>query len=165
MITFLYPRDDWKAAEIAVKIQALAASQNVKVYSTPKNVRRNEQEIAKKLAKTKYAFFVSYDADFIDSDTSWELRYLGDLGIEIYYVVPHVFVSKLQGLGISQNIYTYSYGDSTELIDSVKQLIRHLEAKSKSPEGTAGQEEALSFLLLLGMLLFFLWLIFGKSDK
>ena len=174
MITFVYPRDDWKAAEIAVKLQALAASQNIKVYSTPKNVRRDDEEIAKKLAKTKYAIFIAYDADAIDTNTIWELESLLGLGIEIYSVVPHVFVSELQRLGISQNIYPYSYGGSTELINSVKQLVTHLEEKSKtseytikskSQEGTTGPDEALSLLLLLGMLLFFLWLIFGKSDQ
>ena len=174
MITFVYPKDDWKAAEIAVKIQALAASQNIKVYSTPKNVRRDDQEIAKNLAKTKYAIFLAYDAEVVDVDTGWELKYLIDRNIEIHSVVPHAFVSELRRLGIYQNIYPYSYGESSEFIDSVKKLITHLEEesktsettiKSKSQQGATGPEDALLLLLLLGILLFFLWLIFGESDR
>lgn len=163
MITFIYPKDDWTAAEIVVKMQALAASQNIRVYSPPKNTRRDEREIAMKLAKTKYSIFLAYDAHTIDEDTAWELKFLSERKTKIYSVVPDVQVDELMKIGIDENIYPYKYGERTELITSVKKIIDEIKTKD-GKKGDSDLGETLTFLLLLGMILFFLGLIFSKRD-
>lgn len=163
MITFIYPKDDWTAAEIVVKMQALAASQNIKVYSPPKNTRRDEQEIAMKLAKTKYSIFLAYDVHAIDEYTTWELKFLSERKTEIYSVVPDDLVDELIKLGIGANIYPYKYGERTELITSVKKIIDEIKTK-EDKKGDSDLGELLTFLLLLGMILFLLGLILSKRD-
>jgi len=106
MITFLYPKDDWTAAEIVMKIQALAASQGYNVYSTPKNTKRNIDEINMKLSKTEYAIFMAVDVNKIDEDTQTELEILSKTAKRICYLVPYGF--KLKNIK-RNNIYRFKH--------------------------------------------------------
>ncbi|NAY82369.1 MAG: hypothetical protein GU362_05770 [Thaumarchaeota archaeon] len=134
MITFLYPKDDWTAAEAVMKIQALAASQGYNVYSTLKNTRRNINEINMKLAKTKYAIFIAIDAKKIDADTQQELKTLSESSAEIYYVIPEKFEEKLS---IKENAHVYKYirSDPNSLFNSVNQVLGDIEKKQKALQG------------------------------
>ena len=159
MIGFIYPKDDWTAAEIAIKMQALAASQGKKVYSPPKNTRRNKKEIEIMLSRIKHAIFLAYDNKNIDDDTKWELEVLKNHGADIYFVVPKDMIPALKSLGIQDNIYSYEAGDHKALIQTLERITDDL----KKREGVADIGEALVLLAILGMLIFFLWLLFEKE--
>jgi hypothetical protein len=161
MITFIYPKDDWTAAETVMKMQALAASQGSDVYSTPKNTRRNINDINMKLAKTRYAIFIAIDAENIDADTQQELKTLSESRAEIYYVIPEEFEQKLHTKG---QVYRYRRSDyPLSLINSVKQVLSDIERKQKTLQDQTDTGDLIALLAIIGLLLFFLWLIFKKE--
>jgi len=161
MITFIYPKDDWTAAETVMKMQALAASQGSDVYSTPKNTRRNINDINMKLAKTKYAIFIAIDAENIDADTQQELKTLSESRAEIYYVIPEEFEQKLHTKG---QVYRYRRSDyPLSLINSVQQVLSDIERKQKTLQDQTDTGDLIALLAIIGLLLFFLWLIFKKE--
>jgi len=165
MITFIYPRDDWTAAETIMKMQALAASQGYSVYATPKNTIRDMDYIKIELSKTRYAIFIAIDADSIDDDTNYELSFLKDKNIETYYVVTEEFRKQLPEID-DNRVYVYEKKDPQALIESVNKTLRDI--KNKDKEEISGKEsnagELMALLAILGILAFFLWLLFGKRD-
>jgi len=144
MITFIYPRDDWTAAETIMKMQALAASQGYSVYATPKNTIRDMDYIKIELSKTRYAIFIAIDADSIDDDTNYELSFLKDKNIETYYVVT-------EGLEIEESDNVFRCGSTPEdTLESIQKI------QSMRKEGDDGEKSAA--LASIGIILFFLWL-------
>jgi len=163
MITFIYPKDDWTAAETVMKMQALAASQGYDVYSTPKNTKRNINDINMKLAKTKYAIFIAIDAENIDADTEQELKTLSESSAEIYYVIPEEFEQKLH-LKETEHVYRYERSDPRSLLNSVQQVLSDIKKKQTTLQGQKTDTgDLIALLAIIGLLLFFLWLIFKKE--
>jgi len=163
MITFIYPKDDWTAAETIMKMQALAASQGYSVYATPKNTRRNMNDIEIKLSKTRYAIFIAIDAESIDDDTRDELSFLKDNNIETYYVITEDFKKQLSEID-DNRLYIYERKDPQALIEAVNKILRDIKNKEEISGKESDAGELMALLAILGMLAFFLWLLFGKRD-
>jgi hypothetical protein len=163
MITFIYPKDDWTAAETVLKMQALAASQGYNVYTTPKNTKRNINDINMKLAKTKYAIFIAIDAQEIDMDTQQELKTLSESRAEIYYVVPEKFKPVIP-IKVNVHIYRYVRSNPSSLFNSVRKVLNDIREKQKIlQEQKNDAEDLIALLAIIGLLLFLLWLIFKKE--
>lgn len=78
MITILYPKNDFDAANVAVKVQSLAQSRNQKIYVVPKHYGRNRTEVQESLKKSSVALLIAQSANEIDRDTLDELKVLID---------------------------------------------------------------------------------------
>lgn len=157
MITFIYPEGDWTAAEIAIKIQALASSQGHQVYSPPKVGRRDQQSIARKLSQSKYAIFVAFDETAIDDATQWELRTLSDTNATIYAVVPEPMQHPFEDLALHSHPYYYTPGDIDQFITTANMIMDEIRTQGRTNGG-----ELLVLLLLFGMLVLFVALLFEK---
>ncbi len=158
MITFIYPEGDWTAAEVAIKIQALASSQGHKVYSPPKVGKRDEEDIGRRLSRSKYAILVAYDSPSLDPSTKWELETLSSNNATIYSVVPHSMRVELEALGVRNNLKSYDFDDIDHFIQAAEAIMDDIRSQQSS--GTGG--ELLVLLLLFGMLIFFIALLFEQ---
>lgn len=161
MITLLYPKEDWTAAELSTKLQALASSRNISFYTTPKHGKRDEEHIARKLSQTDKAILLAHDVTSLDEDTEWELKELKKRSIPIYSVVPESMKPDLTHLGMFDHLYTYDEGDARGFNSQLMHLMKELEKESQdSPNGG----ELAAFLILLGLLLFLLWFLFAAEE-
>ena len=161
MITLLYPKEDWTAAELSTKLQALASSRNISFYTTPKHGKRDEEHIARKLSLTDKAILLAHDVTTLDEETEWELKELKKGSIPIYSVVPESMEPELTHLGMVDHLYTYDEGDSRGFQGQLMLLMEEL--KKESPGSQNGGELA-AFLIILGLLLFLLWLLFAAEE-
>jgi len=171
MITLIYPEGDWTAAEVVIKMQALAASQGYKVYVTPKNTRRDEEHIKLQLRKTVYAIFTAIDKRDVDENSLWELKFLHKNDVVIYYAVPGGFHLP-EGLYKRKNVFYFSRDDPEEIIKSLDDILAKIkkEAREESYKKGTGTtesgyaaESAAILVALLGLLLLFIYLIFRRK--
>lgn len=161
VIIFVYPKEDWTAAEMAMKMQAFAASQDIDVYFPPKAGRRNEELIARKLSKGKYAIFLAHDKTELDDDTKWEINYLKKRGTPLYSIVPDNMVNNIKNFGIINNIYEYDANNPEELKNALEKLLRKIKASSSDSDAGA----LLTFLAVVGLGIFLIWLLLGKEER
>lgn len=121
------------------------------------------------LAKARYALFMAYEVNAIDGDTAEELKYLIERKAEIYSVIPEKMEGNLRELGMGDNIYAYREGDYGGLIKSLEKTIKDIKTKESQAiakpdqQGDSDLSELLVFLAILGLILFFLWLVFSKE--
>lgn len=167
MLTFIYPKGDWAAVELVIKIQALAASQDYKVYVTPKNTRRDEINIKRRLKNTKYAVFVAIEANTIDEYTKEELKFLKTLGIPIYTMISKEFsrckdAREIINLLEKDKIFIVDKNNPKSIINTLSKILRDIkEGEQQKGEDIAG---TIALTAVLGLLLLFLALMFGRKD-
>ncbi len=165
MIGIIYPKDDWTAADLAIKIKALGANspENLKIYSTPKNTRRDEEEIKMKLRKVNHGLFIAYDKLDIDKETGWELNFLLERNVPIFSIVPEGMQKALKNMGIKTHIYSYEPNNIIDFNNTIKSILSEMgDARENQNEGNIG--ELLALLALIGIAAFFLYLLFGKKE-
>jgi len=158
MIAFLYPKEDWTAAEIALKVQAVAASQEIEVYSVPKFQKNRKEQIFEKLSKSTQAMFLAYDVKVIDEDTREELKFLKDKGKPVYFILPKGMNGEAKALGFSEHIRTYDPENKMAIIQITERLLEDLK-KDVNAEGLA------VFIVLVGLLLLILFLVLSASKE
>ena len=141
----------------------LAGSKNLKVYSTPKHGRRDDEAVYLKLGKTTYAIFIAYDQLRLDKDTAEELKFLKKNKVPIYFVIPREMEQKIENRGFRQNarvkIYSYKQGD----INALKQILNTLML-----EMTANKDNELGLwdlIILVGLILLVIYLISDEGNK
>ena len=161
MLTFIYPRNDWTAVEVVLKIQALASSQNYKVYATPKNTRRDEEMIKRKLLKTRYAIFVAIDSTEPDEDTIRELRFLKERNVRIYGIVQSSFRRDLVADFLDKK-YVVNKRDPKGFIEAFSNILTEIKSTAEKQGGEVAG--LIAFLGIIGILLLFISLLFGKKD-
>ena len=112
---------------------------------------------------------MAYEVNAIDGDTAEELKYLIERKAEIYSVIPEKMEGNLRELGMGDNIYAYREGDYGGLIKSLEKTIKDIKTKESQAiakpdqQGDSDLSELLVFLAILGLILFFLWLVFSKE--
>ena len=158
MIAFLYPKEDWTAAEIALKVQAVAASQEVEVYSVPKFQKNRREQIFQRLSKASRAIFLAYDVKTIDEDTREQLEFLKEKQKAVYFIIPKGMENNVRGLGFYENIRQYDPGERMAIIPITEKLLVDLK-KNANAEGLA------VFIVLVGMLLLVLFLVLSASKE
>jgi hypothetical protein len=158
MIAFLYPKEDWTAADIALKVQAVAASQDIEVYSVPKYQQNRREQIYQKLSKVSHAIFIARDIKTIDPDTREHLNYLKDKGKDVYFLVPAGMESEAEALGFQRNIRTYDPANPMAILQIAESLLTDLRQQADA-EGLA------IFIVLVGMLLLILYLALSAAKK
>jgi hypothetical protein len=157
MIAFLYPKEDWTAAEIALKIQAVAASQDIEVYSVPKFQKNRKELIFQRLSKTSQAIFLACDVKTIDEDTQDQLMFLKEKKKPVYFIVPKDMENTVTALGFTETIRLYDPADKMAIIQITEKLLQDL--KKDANEGLA------VFIVLVGMLLLILFLVLSASKE
>lgn len=161
MIAFLYPHNDYAAAELMTKVQALAASRGLQVYSPPRNFNMNAwhpDKVRTRLAQCSYGLFVARDVVVIDEHARQELQWLLEQHKEVFLIVPEQVRPALAALSVSpQNIFAYDPANPTDLTQVVSQLMaRHHEASAVPQTQTAPAQKKgdglRGFLLLVGLI-------------
>ncbi|MBK6860977.1 MAG: hypothetical protein IPK91_02750 [Saprospiraceae bacterium] len=64
MITLTYPSLDWEAAGICIRIQALLASHNHKIFVVPRHLGHDKKIVCQRLSKTKTLFIIATKKKF-----------------------------------------------------------------------------------------------------
>lgn len=153
MITILYPKDDFDAANVAVKVQALAQSRNQKIYVVPKHYGRNRTEVQESLKKSSVALLIAQSANEIDQDTLNELKILIDCKKKVIGFIPDK-LSLTKSIENSITLEKYHKGDSNELRSGI---INYLARVQKN-------QDAGGILVVLGLILFLFLLAFNTDD-
>jgi len=163
MTAFIYPENDWTAAEAVMKIQALAASLDYPVYSIPKDFsipkEVNEMDtndilpMILAIHNTVYAIFIAVDASEIDEYTQVELQMLSlsKASKRIYCLVPYGFKLKLENIK-NAKVYRFNREDLNSIIKVLRQMINDIEQEKPAKLILS---ELLSPLLLLFLLMHF----------
>ena len=159
MITLLYTKDDYVAAEMALKIQAIGAGQGQKFYTVPKHYGRKDEQVYKNLDKSNIALLIAYENHQIDEQTAEEIRHLDSKNKKIVAIVPHDF----QGLFLSKNIepYKYTRTDQNSLLLAIQQYVNQLKQQPQSEENKDSGIFAAIMMLIVGLLL----IAFITDDK
>lgn len=158
MIAFLYPKEDWTAADIALKVQAVAASQDIEVYSVPKFQQNRKDQIFMKLSKISQAMFLARDVKVIDTDTQEHLKFLQQKRKPVYFILPKGMENEAKALGFSENIKTYDPEDKMAIIRITEGILADLK-------NNADAEGAAVFIVLVGLLLLILFLALSASKE
>lgn len=153
MISIIYPKDDFDAANVAVKVQALAQSRNQKVYVVPKHYGRNQTEIEKNLKKTSVLLFIAQSASEIDQSTIDEINILISKNKKVVGFLPDdlTIPNKLESSIILKK---YHKGDTSELRNIVLEYLSEIQ-KNQNSNG---------LLIVLGLILFLFLLAFSTDD-
>ncbi|GAB4340884.1 MAG: hypothetical protein OHK0038_20430 [Flammeovirgaceae bacterium] len=131
MLTILYSEGDYTAADIAIRVQALAQGQGQQLYVSPKHFGRNEESVKKALSKSKNALFIAFDKTTIDDKTLQEIKYLQSIPCKIYAIVP----MEMTLPNIPMDVYKFQSKNFSNFVEVVQNFIKHLsENNSKSPK-------------------------------
>lgn len=129
MIILLYPEKDYTSADIAIKVQALAAGQNKakNIYVIPKHYGRNENEIQKKMDKAKEVLLLAYDKLKLDDGTTKELDYLLDRGVKVHAIVPSE--AELPNTPLIER-YNYAHKDRKAFTETINTMVGYLSKQA-----------------------------------
>lgn len=143
MLSILYPKEDYTAADVAIRVQALAAGEDHKLYVVPRHFGRQQEQVQKNLHKTTAALLIACDQTRLDESCKQEIDFLIEKKKRIIGVVPANF--ELLPVGIE--IYNYTQGNAKSFADTVQHFVDQLK---QAPSGKKNQE---TNLLVVGGLL------------
>lgn len=152
-IGIIFSERDWTAAEIALKLQSLAYSNDIDCYISPKHIERNHDKVLLTLNKCDYIIFIAHDIDEPDNITQQELKFLKNkpiLGIVINHFKSNISFFKEFRYSLKEDAISY--------LQSEIQKLKHHTTKSKKHQ----QEDT---LLLLGLTALLIILFLGLSKK
>ena len=150
MLSILYPKEDYTAADVAVRVQALAAGEGQKIQVIAKHFGRNPLEVEKQLKRTKIALFIACDQVKLDDNSQQELDILLKKHCKIICIVPQKFESLPEN---EDNIekYTYTQGDARSFADTAQNFVKKLkDFQISSPP--AKKNNDISLLIAGGLL-------------
>lgn len=153
MITILYSESDYSAADIAIKVQAIAQGKGTKIYIVPKHYGRIEENVYKNLRKSTIVLFLAYDKTKIDNSTRKELEFLINKGKNIYSIIP--VNMELPIINKSQNIKIIQYHKKgkIEFVNEIKNILSKLVLKNRSRQRDKDFIGLIGFLLISILLL------------
>ncbi len=154
MITVLYPSDDFDAANVAVKVQALAQSRNQRVYVVPKHFGRNKTDIQKNLKNSTVVLFIAQSAETIDNGTIEELKFLQSINKKIVGFIPFDLELPSSVEQHFSSLERYHRGNSSDLRNIVLSYLTKVQKNQDSG----------GFLIVLGLILFLFLLAFNSDD-
>jgi len=127
MITLIYPAGDFTAANIAIKLQALAYDKKIKVYIVPKHFGRKKVNVILNIINSNLIIFFIYDVDIIDVGTRDEIRYALAKRKKIISIIPTTVKWPFQA---SANIKLIKYQRSNPqtLINNIQGFITDYDA-------------------------------------
>ncbi len=137
MTTIIYPFQDFYAADIAVKVQALAAGQNKKISVIPKHYGRLQNNVDKMLNDTELVLFLAHDVYNIDENTQYELEELIRQKKDVIAIIPY---------GMSEwflptykdffTIYPYNNLDTNSFINTINSVIQDIMERTKAKDNS-----------------------------
>ncbi len=149
MLTILYPKEDYAAADVAVRVQALAAGENQTIQVITKHFRRNQEQVDQQLNQTTAALFIACDRLELDESSQQELTELRDKNCKIICVVPENFV----GLPNNQlERYTYTQGDIGSFAETVQKFVDELKHAQYTPVPAQKTDNGATLLIAGGLL-------------
>ena len=168
MISILYNQNDYEAATIALKVQALAQNSDEKIYIVPKHFGRIPINVETNLKKTKVAIFISHDVHKMDEETETELKFLTDKKIPIQFVVPNNFPEGTLSKYGNSRIHKYHANSKNQVITDLSDYIGKVGSKNQiTPQKTTKKDNAdvASAIILVGLFLILLALTSTSSSK
>jgi hypothetical protein len=148
MIAILYPKDDYTAADIGVKINALALNQKSKIYVVPKHYGRNQQSIYANLKKAKEPLLLMHDTTTLDSETAEELNFLLQNQVAVNAIIP-----QKSNLGLAprnfNGIHEYDPKDPNGFLKPINEYLTSI-GKQNTNKNT-GVVLGLLAIILLGI--------------
>ncbi len=150
MLSILYPQGDYAAADVAVRVQALAAGENQTIQVIAKHFGRNSDQVDKQLNQTTAALFIACDQLDLDENSRKELAILQQKPCKIICVVPQNFVFP-----DDKNLerYTYTQGDTDSFAETVQKFVDELKQSRKMPVPSTQKSDSGASLLIAGGLL------------
>jgi len=146
MISIIYPKDDFLAADIAIKTSM--DFEDIDVYPVPKYPGRNENLVFTNLRKSLGVIFIMTDPNIkIDTKTKKELKFVLEEGKEIYLIVPEG-VETIKNL--KNKTITYNPYDINDLIEKINRTIKQFQSQKQQKDIII-----LSLLLMVLALLLF----------
>ena len=158
MISIFYSEGDYGAADIAVKLQALAQLQAGQIFIVPKHFGRNQINVEKNLKKSKTAIFLAHDKNVLDSHTKREVAFLSRNKARIYAIVPVQFKQSLQ---LPKSVST-NYYDKLKGGDFLK-TVQKISTEFQSRRQPANSD--FSALLVIMALIIFIVAAFDNGKK
>ncbi len=161
MLSILYPKEDYTAADVAVRVQALAAGEGQKIQVVPKHFGRNPQQVEKQLKQTAAALFIACDKLKLDADSKQELAVLQEKKRKIICVVPQRFAG-LPKDDADLERHAYTRGNAKSFTDTVQSFVKKLE--TSQPAKKRGDKDA-QLLIAGGLLVAGIILLAGLNKK
>jgi len=152
-IGIIHPERDWTAADVAIKIQAIAFSANIDCFISPKHTIRNDNKVLLSLKKCSYILFLSHDIKNPDEVTIKELKYLKNK--PIIAIVKKPF-KKLENVTFKNII---EYETTKNPFEYLKKIIDNLSKEQKSIKIKKKEND----VLLLGLTALLLLLLDDSS--
>ncbi|SEH08202.1 hypothetical protein [Candidatus Venteria ishoeyi] len=146
MLTIFYPKDDFTAADIAVRVQALAAGEGQSIQVLAKHFGRNEEQISQQLQQTQAALFIACDALIIDEKSKFEMQTLIQKGIKPVCLIPPDFKGLLSA---TESIH-YTKGNLDNLAVMAQNFAKRLQpVQDRQPP----QNDDMKLLIAGGLLI------------
>jgi hypothetical protein len=143
MLSILYPKEDYTAADVAIRVQALAAGEGHKLHVVPRHFGRQEEQAQKNLHKTTAGLLIACDKARLDETSKKDIGFLIEKKKRIIAVVP----ANFEPLPESIETYRYTQGSAKSFADTVQHFVEQLK---QAPTGKKNQE---TNLLVVGGLL------------
>lgn len=125
MIALLYAYGDWEAADVALKVEAIAESKGIRVFLVPKHSYRVNEKVMLQLQKCEKALLIVKDAKRIDDETQNELQILSKKNIPVYGFIPADKKEIIKQVLVNTNkknfkLYDYDMNNITTLIHRIE---------------------------------------------
>lgn len=150
MLTIFYPKEDYTAADVAVRVQALAAGENQTVQVITKHIRRNQKQVTQQLRQTTAALFIACDRLELDEKSQQELADLQYKNCKIICVVPQDFVELPKSPNIER--YTYTQGDTGSFAETVQKFVDKLKHAQQRAAPEQKSDNGAALLIAGGLL-------------
>jgi hypothetical protein len=154
LIALIYPKDDFYAEDIAVRIGLNVEN----VYVVPKRVRK-EEIVFKKLEKVKYAFLIVFDPWIkLDITTKKDIQFLikNSKTKKIYAIVPENFTLDINSEKI--DLKTYKVGNLDDLKEKIEEIIHSIKEKEFQEN-----KQNSDLIVVLGLILLFILLLTSRK--
>ncbi len=164
MYSFIYPKEDWTAAEIAANLQAFARSRGVALQVIPKHYGRTKKIVSNILSNTKFAVVIAYERKKLDRMTIYEINALKKKKVPIIMILPDDFDFSQVNRILSDyrsNSAVYQFNRETATPESIQNFIKRnmqnlTKLLKKVPKKAPGNSDNRDLFVLLGMLFFLL---------
>lgn len=159
-IAILYPKNDWTAADTALRLDAIASFKNLNGFIVPKYPNRDDESLIPKLGRSKYAIFLMFDKNILDTTTKQDISFLLERGAKVYCIIPHTSLNYFKNIfaqhashSNNKNIVIISYykGSKTDLENSINDILE--EIKKKEEKVHKANRDMVMALVLTGLLL------------
>lgn len=129
MLTLLYPENDRNAADVAIRVQALAAGEGQKIQVILKKTDNKKKQT--QIKKTTTAILIAYDQLALDQDTAQFIDKLLEQNCKIFCFLPKGFAGVKSNDPLL-NLYPYQKGEFKNLVDTIHNFVGKIQINSEN---------------------------------